>query len=159
MSNDNPPKNLFMRIRNLMFRMVGLTTEPLIVAIPKDVAQRELNERASKLILELSHQLFDLVPQADPAWKKAYFRFQCEATGNTSAACCRGDGGPKRISSALPEMDEKAEALVKLFGKSQGVLLLIVGADASYKLDFDWDDPGRWPIAADGSISGLPQLH
>ena len=71
---------------------------------------------------------------------------------------------PKRIDTApgpeaLQGMDEKAAALIKLFGKSYGVLLLRVAADARYKVDFDWDDFERWPIATDGSISGVPEAY
>ncbi|MBV8634585.1 MAG: hypothetical protein JO002_08860 [Burkholderiaceae bacterium] len=146
-----------------MFRMVGLTTEPLVVAVPKNVAQRELNERASALILSLSEELFALVPHMQPDWSKAYYRFCCAADGNSSAASCKGGASKAVDPAANPEffcsMDEKADTLIKLFGKTQGVLLLIIGADASYKVDFDWDDLGRWPIAADGTISGLPQVH
>jgi hypothetical protein len=163
MSNETPPKTIFMRVRNFMFRMVGLTTEPLIVAVPKNVAQRELNERASALILELSQELFAQVPQTMPDWSKAYYRFCLAAEGKSAAASCRG-ASTKAIEAAthaafFQDMEDKAETLIKLFGKPQGVLLLIIGADASYKVDFDWDDLGRWPIAADGSISGLPQDH
>ncbi len=147
-----------------MFRMVGLTTEPLIVPISKTEAQRSLNERASSLILELSHQLFDLVPQVEAEWHEAFYRFQCESTGSSSSAGCNGSEGPKRIDTAtgpeaLQGMDEKAAALIKLFGKSYGVLLLRVAADARYKVDFDWDDFERWPIATDGSISGVPEAY
>ena len=163
MSNDTPPKNLFMRFRNFMFRMVGLTTEPLVVAVPKNVAQRELNEKASALVLELSQQLFAQVPQALPEWNKAYYRFCQSADGNSASASCRGNGtkpiDPVAHADFFREMDDKAAALIKLLGKPQGVLLVIIGADASYKVDFDWEDLGRWPIAADGSISGLPQAH
>jgi hypothetical protein len=162
MARETPPGDapgLLMRIRNFLFRMVGLTTEPLIVPPSKAQAQRSVNERASGLILELSHALFDLAPQGDAAWRKAYYRFQCNTAGNASAVCCRSDAGPRRIGTAPPDMDEKAEALIKLFGKSQGVLLLIVSADANYKVDFDWDDFGRWPVGADGAISGLPLDH
>ena len=161
MDKETPPKTLFARIRNTMFRMVGLTTEPLVVAVPKNVAQRELNERASALILELSHQLFDLVPGAEPDWSEAFYRFRCQESGSSSAACCTCASGTKRIDTATgPEafvaMDEKAESLIKLFGKSHGVLLLRVAADARYKVEFDWEDFDRWPITVDGAISGVP---
>ncbi len=147
-----------------MFRIVGLTTEPLVVPVSKTEAQRSLNERASASILELSHQLFDLAPQVDADWHEAYYRFQCEAGGTSCAAGCTGSAGAKRIDTAVgPEafqdMNEKAEALIKLFGKSHGVLLLRVAADARYKVDFDWDDFERWPIASDGSISGVPEAY
>ncbi len=56
-------------------------------------------------------------------------------------------------------MGEKAEALIKLFGKSHGVLLLRVATDARYKVDFDWDDFERWAIADDGRISGVPEAY
>ncbi|GEM_PF-4557858 len=150
-----------------MFRMVGLTTEPLVVAVPKDVAQRELNQRASALILEMSHLLFDLAPQADKDWRDAFYRFQCNDSGKASSAGCSGSAGPRRIDiaagpqalHAMNTMDEKAEALIKLFGKTHGVLLLRVAADARYKVDFDWDDFERWPVADDGSISGVPAAY
>ncbi|HEX7642813.1 MAG TPA: hypothetical protein VF472_11460 [Burkholderiaceae bacterium] len=164
MSNETPPKNLFMRIRNFMFRMVGLTTEPLVVAIPKNVAQRELNERASATILELSQELFALVPQLAADWDKGYYRYCCAADGNTAAASCRSGTGHVPVDAAahpdfFRSMDEKAGVLIRLFGKSQGVLLLIVGADASYKVDFDWEDLGRWQIADDGNVADLPKVH
>ncbi len=147
-----------------MFRMVGLTTEPLIVPISKTVARRSLNERASSLILELSHQLFDLAPQVEPNWSEAFYRFQCEAGGSSAAACCIGSTGARRIDTptgpeAFQGMGEKAEALIKLFGKSHGVLLLRVATDARYKVDFDWDDFERWAIADDGRISGVPEAY
>jgi len=163
MSQETPP-NIFMRIRNFMFRMVGLTTEPLIVPISKTEAQRRLNERASSLILELSHQLYDMVPQVEPDWREAFYRFQCEEKGSSSSASCTGSAGARRIDTAVgPDafqgMDDKAAALIKLFGKSHGVLLLRVAADARYKVDFDWDDFERWPIATDGGISGVPAAY
>src|SRR5215469_16755715 len=100
MSNDTPPKSLFMRIRNFMFRMVGLTTEPLVVAVPKNVAQRELNERASATILDLSQELFAVVPQVASEWDKAYYRYCRTAEGNSAAASCRSDAGPKSVDAA-----------------------------------------------------------
>lgn len=169
MDKETPPdsgQGWFMRVRNAMFRMVGLTTEPLIVPISKMTAQRELNERASALILELSHRLFELVPHIQPGWNKAYYRFRYSGEGNASnasAASCTDGKHAKPVDAAqadfFREMDGKAAELIKLFGKPQGVLLLIIHADATYKADFDWGDLERWPIAADGGISGLPADH
>lgn len=120
---------------------------------------------ATPIVVALAEKLVARMRRIDPAWERAYWRFESSASEYGSNASYRC-GEKVTLVSALRE-DELFDTLNDL-GRQLWhcetdparrflVCLLIVGADADYEIKFDYADQQKWCITKLEGHSGLPE--
>lgn len=120
---------------------------------------------ATPIVVALAEKLVARMRRIDPAWERAYWRFEANPSEYGSNASY-SSGTTVTLVSAVKE-DELFDTLNDL-GRQLWlcetdparrflVCLLIVNADANYEIKFDYADQQKWRITKLDGHSGLPE--
>ena len=120
-----------------------------------------MTEAESAVVIDLAKGLLELMSQTDPEWTRAFFRFAVQPGRFGSVASYVASAKVTIIDpfcsiGFFESMNAKCARLMSLLGKEAGIVLLSVGCDLSYKIDFEFADLDRWRITKLNGGTGIP---
>lgn len=121
-----------------------------------------VKDETTPVVIDIAKSFIKLVQGIEPKWNKAYFRFRlqesvCEAKGSYV------HGTEVVIINVLKHKDffhpinDKAQELLTLLGKMQGVFLLVVNSNFEYDIKFEYENMNRWKISKLDGGTGIPE--
>ncbi|MBV7542713.1 hypothetical protein [Acidovorax sp. sic0104] len=121
-----------------------------------------MHEEQSIIVIDLAKEFISLMRKIKPSWRRAFFRFSIDSLRIGSNASYESEDGVALISALknnlfFIQMNEKSENLFRLLGKEEGVFLLTIDSNFDYKIDFEFNDLGRWKISKMDGETGIPK--
>lgn len=124
------------------------------------------DQEQTALVMELAKSFMQEMFDTEPDWQKAYYRFSVREyedfirSGSSASYVSHGEvtllGGPEH-REFFNYMNDMARELLRLFEKDQAVLLLTIGSNFTYEIQFEYQDLERWQINKMDGRTGIPE--
>ncbi|MFZ6645060.1 hypothetical protein ACO0LO_05045 [Undibacterium sp. TJN25] len=119
-------------------------------------------DEETKLTMDLAKSFMREMFDAEPDWKKAYFRFVMQKFGpGCNASYVVGSKveflDMRRHSNFIDEMMENASRLAEVMGKEKMVMLLAINSDYNFRFFYEYENMEKWKITKLDGKTGIPE--
>jgi len=122
-------------------------------------------EEASRLTIEIAGTLVGLAGDFDPAWERAWFRFESDGNNTSANTTIEKNGEAWLIPTtssggrvrSMSELAEQMREHLDFAGRKFRVALVEVQPDLKFMIEYEFDDPNRWRMTKLGGASGFPK--
>jgi hypothetical protein len=120
-----------------------------------------MDQDVAKTTVEMAAATVEFMVERGEPWDCAYYRYvETDALWGSNGSFRHGGRvtlfSVSRDGSYLDAMNDVSRQVLEHLGKKRAVLLLTVGVDMTYKLDFEFDDMDRWKISRAEGRTGIP---
>lgn len=118
-----------------------------------------MKEHETDLIVQLAKRFIEEMQDLEPAFGRAFFRFQAENRMHSSCASYTTASDVFIVNALMQdeffdEMDELSVLLLSEMGKNPALILLTIDKDFDYEIQFEYENMNRWEISlADGGTA------
>lgn len=125
-----------------------------------------MHDEATELVIALAKHVIGYMQATFPGWTDVYVRFDAPSDSQYGVRASYAAASSIELVAAT-EHRELVAGIMRIGpqlrdalannGKKFRVGLLRANARFSYRMDYEWSDPGRWNITKLRGASGLPE--